>query len=133
MHLETDLVRIDDVTPEQLQEELGRLGKDNHRAILSSDGSTYIQTAVFDNGFVIERRDGGGEETHFHAVPRHAELPTARPKPRRRWWEKLLSSGDFLTSECAFTLDEVQQIFADYLAGRQSDVPKQWDQGFCDR
>ncbi|APE27962.1 hypothetical protein [Aurantiacibacter gangjinensis] len=133
MRLETDRITIADVSPEQLHAELARLGEDNGRAILSADDTTYIQTAVFDNGFVIERRDGGGEDTHFHAVPRHAELPPPAPRPERRWWEKLLLSDNILTSECAFTLEQVQRIFADYLAGRQSDIPRQWDQGFCDR
>ncbi len=133
MHLETDLANIDDVTHDQLRAELSRLGDGSDRAILSIDGSTYIQTAVFGNGLVVEKREGGGEETHFHAVPRHPELPPAKPKPKRLWWQKLFAHDPDLTSECAFTLAEVQQIFADYLAGRTSDLPKQWDQGYCDR
>lgn len=133
MRLETDLAEIDDVTPEQLSKELALLGDDNTRAILSRNEATYIQTAVFANGFVIERRDGGGEETHCHAVPRHAELPPLKPKAKRGWLAKLFFADQELTSECAFTLDQVQTIFADYLAGRESDLPKQWDQGFCDK
>jgi len=123
---------IDDVTAEQLRTHLALLGADNTRAILSSDANTYIQTAAFDNGFVIERRNGGGEETHFHAVPHHAELPPLRPKPEQKWWQRLLAPAKFLTSECAFTLEDVQQVFLAYLEGRESDIPKQWDAGFCD-
>ena len=133
MRLETDLAEIDDVTPWQLRAELARLGDGNGRAILSRGELTYIQTAAFGNGFVIERRDGGGEETHYHAVPRHSELPPLKPKAKRSWLAKLFFTDPDLTSECAFTLDQVQAIFADYLAGRTSDIPKQWDQGFCDK
>lgn len=134
MHLETDLASIDDVDAEQLKAELDRLdGDKNTRAILSIDDHTYIQTAAFDNGYVIERRNGGGEETHFHAVPRHSELPSLRPKPERSWWQRLLTTSNYLTSECAFTLDQVQQVFQAYLNGEECDIPKQWDQGFCDR
>ena len=132
MRLETDLTEIADVTAEELHRELARLGsEDNARAILSRHAHTYLQTAIFDNGFVVERRDGGGEETHFHAVPRHAKLPAVKPKPA--WWKRVWFSGLYTTSECAFTLDEVQTIFGDYLAGRESDIPRKWDQGFCDR
>ena len=134
MQLETDLVSIDNVTADQLRAELARLDRDsNTRAILSSDERTYIQTAVFGNGYVIEKRCGGGDETHFHAVPRHAELPPLEPKPELSWWQRLLWQSTFPTSECAFTLDQLQQVFRAYLEGRESDVPKQWDQGFCDR
>ena len=132
MRLETDLVEIEDVDAERLRIELSRLGKNNCRAILSSDDRAYIQTGVYDHGFVVEKREGGGDDTHFHAVPRHPELPLPGPPPKRSWWERFVypQIGAPRVSAHAFTLDEVQQIFASYLAGHTSDIPDRWEQGF---
>ena len=133
MQLETDLHHIADVQAEDLRRILASLapGHDS-RAILSVSDDHYIQTATFDNGFVIERREGS-EESHAHAVPAHPELPPLRPKPKRSWWERLLKVGDFLTSECAFSQTDMIEIFEAYFQGREPTVKFTWDSGYCDK
>lgn len=133
MRLETDRITIEDVSAAQLRSELALLDmKTNMRAILSSDEEVYLQTAAFDNGFVVERRDGS-EETHSHAVPPHGPLPALRPEPKRSWWERLLMSPDFLISECAFSQADMTRIFLAYHAGKEAEPPVTWEPGYCDR
>ena len=133
MRLETDLETIDDVDEAGLRRALATLGSDrNTRAILSVADEIYIQTATFDNGFVIEKREGD-EASHFHAVPPHGPLAPWREKPKRSWWERVLNPSDFLVSECAFEKDEMIAAFARYLHGREGDLGLEWSQGYCDR
>ena len=133
MRLETDRVTIDDVTIEELREELGLLdGADNTRAILSRGEEFYLQTAWFDNGFVIEKREGS-EAEHFHAVPRHAPLPATRIPPKRSWLQRLFGSSDFLTSECAFSKADMIGAFEAYHQGTEAQLPLEWGAGYCDR
>ncbi|WP_067734302.1 hypothetical protein [Novosphingobium naphthalenivorans] len=133
MKLETDRVTIDEVTIAQLREELGSLdGVDNTRAILSRGDEFYLQTACFDNGFVIEKREGS-EADHFHAVPRHAPLPATRTPPKRGWLRRLFASSDFLTSECAFSKADMIRAFAAYYEGTEAQLPLEWKEGYCDR
>ena len=133
MKLETDLETIDHVDAVALRRALATLdGKDSTRAILSSADEIYLQTAFFDNGYVIEKRVGN-EERHFHAVPVHPPLPPLREKPRRSWLQRLFAAPDFLTSECAFTKDRMIEIFVAYLEGRLDRMNIEWSQGYCDR
>lgn len=129
MHLETDLASIEDVTPQQLREELALLNSDTStRAILSIDGEHYLQTAAYDNGFVIEKREGS-EDKHFHAVPDH--LPLAAPAaPRKGWIERLFGLGKPNNSTYAFTLTQIEDVFLAYLEGREPDPPLKWAPGY---
>jgi hypothetical protein len=95
MKLETDRVTIADVTADQLRKELDLLdGVDNTRAILSQSDEVYLQAAWFDNGFVVEKREGS-EAAHFHAVPLHASLPVIRTAPKRMCFSQGRHDWDF--------------------------------------
>ncbi|MBA4771517.1 MAG: hypothetical protein H2054_00240 [Sphingomonas sp.] len=133
MRLETDRVTIDSVTADQLRRELALLNPvDNARAVLSRSEEVYLQTAVFDNGFVIEKREGS-EAAHFHAVPSHSPLPPTRAEPKRSWFARIFWPSNFLVSACAFPQETMFRAFEAYLAGRETDTPLVWRAGFCDR
>ena len=133
MRLETDNHLVENVPAGELRAILARLSAEgDNRAILSVADEIYLQTAVFDNGFVVEKREGS-EDRHFHAVPEHPPLPASRPKPKRSWWDRIFKVSDFLTSECAFSKADMIEIFEAYLQGREPTVRLTWDSGYCDK
>ena len=132
MRLETDRHSIEDVDRARLCAVLEGLapGHDD-RAILSQEDEFYLQTAVVDNGFVIEKREGS-EDRHFHAVPRHAPLPGS-PQPKRGFFQRLLKVDASSTSECAFSRADMIDIFESYLRGESPRIAFEWDSGYCDK
>ena len=132
MKLETDRIVLEDVSAEQLRAELALLDPEgNNRAILSISDEVYIQTAAVINGFLIEKRDGPGEQSHFHAVPDHEPLPPLKPQPPRGWLARLLGMPHHKASNHAFSLDQLHAVFAAYLAGTESAQPVRWEPGYC--
>lgn len=133
MRLETDRCTIDNVTAEQLRQELEQLdGTGNTRAILSKGDEIYMQTAWFDNGFVVEKREGS-EARHFHAVPQRAPLPSNVTPPKRNWFQRLSLPSNFQTSECAFSKEDMIAFFLAYREGNEAKLSFEWKAGFCDR
>ena len=133
MKLETDRVTIEDVTAEQLRAAIDLLdGVDNSRAILSRSDDVYLQTAWFNNGFVVEKREGS-EAAHFYAVPPYGPLAPVQAPPKRNWFQRLFASPDFLTSECAFRKADMIGIFTAYHDGKDASLALDWREGFCDR
>lgn len=133
MVLETDRGVVRDVTLDQLRAELALLdGDDSTRAVPSQGDEAYLQTAWFENGFVVEKREGS-EDRHFHAVPPHAPLGPLRAAPKRSWFQRRFTASNFQTSECALGHQDMMEMFAAYFEGREPGVQMRWEAGYCDR
>lgn len=76
-------------------------------AVLARGPEHYVQTAFEGDGYIVEKREGG-EDRHYEAVRTRPPVTGTLAKPTR------------------FTLDDVQLIFEDYLAGRDSAAFVQW-------
>lgn len=76
-------------------------------AILSRGPEDYVQAAFDRGGYRIEKRTGG-ESHHYEAVRTRPTVTGAHGKPTR------------------FGLDDVQLVFEDYLAGRDSAAFVRW-------
>lgn len=76
-------------------------------AILSAGAEDYVQAAFDRGGYRVEKR-AGDESRHYEAVHTRPPVTGTRGKPTR------------------FGLDDVQLIFEDYLAGRDSSAFIRW-------
>jgi hypothetical protein len=92
------------VTTETLHQALSEMGEDDF-VILSSAPETYIQTAIRDGDYVIEKRDGSGE--------RHFAARRVGPAPEVR--------------EDLFSFDEVREIFLAYAAAAPMPPLVRWE------
>lgn len=132
MRLETDLGTWDNVSPNELVRHLNDLNLDNNtRAILSRANEVYMQTAVFENGYVLEKRDGS-KATHQHAIHLLRTSPLEGPPERQpSWWQKLLGLPPMrLTHQHAFTQDEMRTVFMSYLTGEDQPQFLRWERGY---
>ena len=134
MQLETDEGIFNIMTVAELRDQLTRLDKGNSRAILSTGDQQYIQTGVYDNGFVIEKREGN-EESHFHARYRGGRemlSPSSAPAEKPRWWERLLGlSRQPLVAHHAFTRAEMTDVLEAYLVGASDPEFLEWSTGYA--
>jgi hypothetical protein len=109
--------RISD--PARLAALLGTLDRgDNSFAILARADGVYIQTALTDSGYVIEKRLGN-EMSHVEAARRAAQpaAPVARP-----WWKFWHSAPK---ADC-FPLEDVVQCFAAFMGEGQEPSGLHW-------
>jgi hypothetical protein len=91
-----------------LQARLTKLNREgNTFAILGKSPDTYLQAAAADNGFIIERRDGGFDR-HFYAAHPGAH-PPLRAEPL------LIPAGD--RGQDRFGEDDLLDIFTAYFCG----------------
>ena len=118
MKLHTEVGFERDVADDaELRAALTKLDSDgNNFAILSTADETYIQTALYDDGFEIEKREGS-QEAHFTAT-RPGLLP-APPRKKSRWNIPVPVYN-------RYSLDETVRIFCAYLAGAPEPFPIAW-------
>jgi hypothetical protein len=104
---------------ERVRELLATLSANgNSFAILASGDHDYMQTALSDGGFVLEKRMGG-PDAHFeatHLIPRPVRT-FAKP-----WWKFW---GEPSTGDC-FDLRQVTEAFLAYLSGAPDPGFIQW-------
>lgn len=133
MDIETDEGTFRVAEPSELKAHLARLNRENNRGILSTGDERYIQTAVYDNGFVIEKREGS-EARHYHARYRGGRdrLPSLLPRPEKpSWWMRLLGfSHTSGLAEHAFSYHEMEQVFVAYFNGAPMPAFVEWVEGY---
>ncbi len=107
--------------PADLAPFLRRIDRDgNNFAILASADEHYVQAAMIEGGFIIEKRLGNAA-SHFEATRTAPSMPVAAPA--RPWWKFWGNDG---VKADRFTLDDVIRTFAAFMGDGSEPVGLHW-------